>query len=483
MVLNQFSQFRDEIQSSQQLSTLYKIIIERNEGVDSWIKDIIVLVLKIKYIVWTMLKKLILENWKSFRYAELPLDPLTVLIGTNASGKSNVVEALEFLQRIANGENIETALAGDKTLPSIRGGVEWAARKGENKFSLKALVGDKENNYLYNIILGEGKGVYLQQESIETDKFKDHIHLKESVFVINPHGQSYSREPTLSNYRGCDLDKHLDEYLDILEIDLESDNVENKDEKQKLLDELKEKRNFGDNHLQKIINNVILPTMKNIHVLNPIPLTMRDYSRLSENIESDGSNIAGVLAALTDDKKAEVENTLSEYLKDLPEGDIKKVWAEKVGRFGYDAMLYCQEEWKPGEIIEIDARSMSDGTLRFLAILTALLTRPEGSQIVIEEIDNGLHPSRAALLVKILKEIGSKRNIDILLTTHNPALLDAFGSEIVPFVVVAHRDSETGESKLTLLEDIDNFPKLFASYSLGQMTTKGAIERSLSHGE
>ncbi|MFN9598827.1 MAG: AAA family ATPase, partial [Dolichospermum sp.] len=197
----------------------------------------------------------------------------------------------------------------------------------------------------------------------------------------------------------------------------------------------------------------------------------------------DGSNIAGVLAGLPDEKKTEIENTLSEYLKDLPEGDIKKVWAEKVGRLGTDAMLYCQEEWKPGEIIEIDARSMSDGTLRFLAILTALLTRPEGSQIVIEEIDNGLHPSRAALLVKILKEIGTKRNIDILLTTHNPALLDAFGPEIVPFVVVAHRDSETGESKLTLLEDIDNFPKLFASYSLGQMTTKGAIERSLSHGE
>ncbi|MFO5440511.1 MAG: AAA family ATPase, partial [Dolichospermum sp.] len=200
-------------------------------------------------------------------------------------------------------------------------------------------------------------------------------------------------------------------------------------------------------------------------------------------IESDGANIAGVLAGLPEEQKAKVESNLSYYIQDLPEGDIKKVWAEKVGRLGTDAMLYCQEECKPGEIIEIDARRMSDGTLRFLAILTALLTRPEGSQIVIEEIDNGLHPSRAALLVKILREIGSKRNIDILLTTHNPALLDAFGSEIVPFVVVAHRDSETGESKLTLLEDIDNFPKLFASYSLGQMTTKGAIERSLSHGE
>ncbi|MEI2579641.1 AAA family ATPase [Scytonema sp. PRP1] len=123
---------------------------------------------------------------------------------------------------------------------------------------------------------------------------------------------------------------------------------------------------------------------------------------------------------------------------------------------------------------------MSDGTLRFIAILTALLTRPEGSQLVIEEIDNGLHPSRAELLVRMLREIGEKRKIDILITTHNPTLLDALGSEIVPFVVVAHRDSETGESKLTLLEDIENLPKLMASGTLGKLTTKGAIERSLA---
>ena len=468
MVLNQFSQFRDEIQSIRQLSTLYKIIIERNEGVDSWIKDIIVLVLKIKYIVWTMLKKLILENWKSFRYAELPLDPLTVLIGTNASGKSNVVEALEFLQRIANGENIEAALAGDKTLPSIRGGVELAARKGENEFILKVLVGgeDDETDYLYSIIL-------TTKPSINN--------LNEIITIINEKNNKYypiefGLATEKLSLRSCLLNRSSTNGIRLDFIGIESFG-------RKLNDKNSYQMKIVIEQSLNIINKFILPTIQNVHILNPIPSTMRNYSRLSENIESDGSNIAGVLAALTDDKKTEVENTLSYYIKDLPEGDIKKVWAEKVGRLGTDAMLYCQEEWKSGEIIEIDARSMSDGTLRFLAILTALLTRPEGSQIVIEEIDNGLHPSRAALLVKILKEIGTKRNIDILLTTHNPALLDAFGSEIVPFVVVAHRDSETGESKLTLLEDIDNFSKLFASYSLGQMTTEGAIERSLSHGE
>nr|WP_235006723.1 AAA family ATPase [Calothrix rhizosoleniae] len=100
-----------------------------------------------------MLKQLILENWKSFHYAELPIDALTVLIGTNASGKSNVVEALDFLQRIARGEEIKTALTGNETLPSIRGGVEWAARKPENKFTLKVLIqGENENtDYLYII--------------------------------------------------------------------------------------------------------------------------------------------------------------------------------------------------------------------------------------------------------------------------------------------------------------------------------------------
>jgi predicted ATPase len=419
-----------------------------------------------------MLKKLILENWKSFRYAELPLDPLTVLIGTNASGKSNVVEALEFLKRIAQGENIEAALAGDKTLPSIRGGVEWAALKPENKFILNALVKGEDNStdYLYIIevqTLTENQIIeeYIQRHNLNED------------YSVSSLERFTIKKGDFSIKSGL---KELNNYFDFRDFALNFSYLKVAEDGDLLAGSDLYQRYFP---LKIKAINCVISTLKEILILNPIPSKMRDYSRLSDNLESDASNIAGVLAALPDEKKIEIESNISTYIKELPEGDIKKVWAEKVGRFGTDAMLYCQEEWKPGHITEIDAKNMSDGTLRFLAILTALLTRPEGSQIVIEEIDNGLHPSRAELLVKILREIGSKRNIDILLTTHNPALLDALGPEIVPFVVVAHRDSETGESKLTLLEDIDNFSKLFASYSLGNMTTKGAIERSLSHGE
>ena len=50
-----------------------------------------------------MIKQITFENWKSFGQAKLNIDPLTVLIGTNASGKSNAVDGLEFLRRNALG--------------------------------------------------------------------------------------------------------------------------------------------------------------------------------------------------------------------------------------------------------------------------------------------------------------------------------------------------------------------------------------------
>ena len=125
---------------------------------------------------------------------------------------------------------------------------------------------------------------------------------------------------------------------------------------------------------------------------------------------------------------------------------------------------------------------MSDGTLRFLGILTALLTRPKGSLLVIEEVDNGLHPSRSQLLLSMLGEVGGDRSVDVMVTTHNPALLDAMGTEMVPFITVAHRETLGGGTELTLLEDIASLPKLLAQGPVGRLSSRGLIEKAL-HGE
>ncbi|MBD1927402.1 ATP-binding protein [Trichocoleus sp. FACHB-90] len=410
-----------------------------------------------------MLKQISFENWKSYRSAVLPIDPLTVLIGTNASGKSNALDALEFLTRTVRGKEIQAALSGDAMLPSIRGGIEWAAFKPENYFRLSVLVQGEDGkiDYLYSIMVRTVQRLQLWSESLISLHHHNEQEKAEKIYL-------FQTEELLADKPGIFVQfyrKQGEIYKDFRR----SNSI------------LSQLNNFLLLPQETVEGaRIVSQVLQNIFILNPIPFLMRDYSPLSDSLESDASNIAGVLAALPDKHKAEVESTLSTYVKHLPERDIQRVWAEPVGRFKTDAMLYCEELWKPGETTEIDARGMSDGTLRFLAILTALLTRPEGSQLVIEEVDNGLHPSRAGLLLKMLREIGAKRKIDILVTTHNPALLDALGPEMVPFLVVAHRDTETGESKLTLLEDIENLPKLMASGPLGKLATKGAIERSLS---
>ena len=60
----------------------------------------------------------------------------------------------------------------------------------------------------------------------------------------------------------------------------------------------------------------------------------------------------------------------------------------------------------------------------FIAIVVALLTVAPHSLLLIEEVDNGLHPSRAKELVDMLKDLSRQRQVDVLCTTHNPVLLD-----------------------------------------------------------
>lgn len=57
-----------------------------------------------------MLKAIILENFKSFRQGRMPLAPLTVLIGANASGKSNAIEGMRLISWLAQGQRLPIGL-------------------------------------------------------------------------------------------------------------------------------------------------------------------------------------------------------------------------------------------------------------------------------------------------------------------------------------------------------------------------------------
>jgi predicted ATPase len=409
-----------------------------------------------------------LVNWKSYERSKLYIDQLSILIGTNAGGKSNALDALVFLNRSSSGSLLTTALQGDGVQNPIRGGLDWAARHPHDEFSIGATIRDDNfTDYDYEITcsLIDNKCEVIS-EQLTRIKYRQ---------KRNGSRGAKSGEIKLFRTDPCSPDHpHIVARL--------------YNEKQGTPRQLSRSvaiifQLMGQKNRSEIQNGVdsVISSLRSIFILDPIPSHMRVFSPLSDRLEPDAGNIAGVIAAFGETTKNDFEESINKYIRKLPEKEIKRVYAERVGKFKTDAMLYCEENWvdHSGNIPTVDARGMSDGTLRFLAILTALLTRPEGSLLVVEEVDNGLHPSRSHLLLNMLLEIGTARKVDVLVTTHNPALLDAMGTKMVPFITVVHRNPESGTSQLTLLEDIRLLPKMLSIGSIGKLSSRGVIEKVL----
>lgn len=406
-----------------------------------------------------MIQKLILNNWKSFESACLNIDPLTFVIGTNASGKSNILDAFLFLFRIANGQQIRAAINGETGIPPLRGGLDWIFRTGQSECQVGVVVDTDRKDILYKYQITLRKttdlnGCEIVSEQLTLVSQTPRISDKQFFYGGRENsGDAMIPVHFLTGKRGSPRRIDMNRAYSVL------GQIENLNVTKEVKDATK----------------VVSENLKRIFILDPIPNHMRVYSQLSETLSTDAANIAGVLAALSPDRKEEVERELTKYIRPLPEKGINKIWAETVGRFGTDAMLYSEEGWTSQVMTTIDARGMSDGTLRFISVVTALLTGKEKSLLIIEEIDNGLHPSRAKELVNVLKALGQSRQIDILCTTHNPALIDALGNSMIPFISYVKRNSETGVSEIELLEEKANLAKLMAGGSVGDLMVQGKI--------
>jgi predicted ATPase len=130
---------------------------------------------------------------------------------------------------------------------------------------------------------------------------------------------------------------------------------------------------------------------------------------------------------------------------------------------------------------KFDATLLSDGTLRVLSIAAAILSAPKGTLVVIEEIDNDVHPSRAKILLKNISSAAQQRGLNVLISSHNPALLDAVPDESVPNVVFCYRDIIYGSSTLIRLRDAPDYPGLIAQGTVGHLMTGGLIERFIKN--
>lgn len=413
-----------------------------------------------------MLKTLTLENFKSYRHARLPLAPLTVLIGANASGKSNAIEAMRLLSWLAQGQRLSsiqyTMQNGDRVL---RGTVaDLALERGES-FGLGAETTNREWNKLAMSLTHRADGLHITAESLTHDGAVVPLYVLDQP----AHDPGNDAGVAYNNFSKGRNKPHV-----------------TCSDQAAIFTQLTSPATFDAAH--KTSRERIPPVVRQLEqwlsamlFLDPVPARMRDYSFPSDRVlQGDGRNLSAVLFGLwgtnQDDPSAHAANRrdILGFIRSLPEQDIADLSFLEEPRGGVMVQL---TETFGGRTRAYDASLLSDGTLRVLSVAAAMLSAAQGSLVVIEEIDNGVHPSRARRLLSGIRDIAERRNLRVLLSTHNPALLDALPDSALPDVLFCYRDPQDGCSRIVRLQDVPDYPELIAQDSLGGLVTSGALER------
>ena len=414
-----------------------------------------------------MLATFTFSDFKSFREALLPLGPLTVLIGANAAGKSNAIEALRLLSWLAQGQKLSSIqYAVNSADRVVRGRIEDLCRRGKSQFGLGCVTDDRTSNRLVmEIGIREGE-LHIVAERVDEINAKVPLYNMDqpSKGLSTDAGVAYNNFATGPNKPQITVSDQMAVFAQL---------------------ESAVSFKAGHRKAQELIPAVAKryqTLLSQILFLDPVPARMREYSFTNDKrLLGDGTNLSSVLHRLWGaEGQAQAEPFVTQraailaFIQSLPEQDIAGL-SFLDGPRG-EVMVQLQETFG-GIPTSYDASLLSDGTLRVLAIAAAMLSAQEGSLVVIEEIDNGVHPSRAHHLLDSIRSIAERRQLRVLLSTHNPAMLDALPDVAIPDVVFCYRDAESGSSKLVRMHEIPDVPELLIQGSLGHLMTSGALER------
>jgi predicted ATPase len=406
-------------------------------------------------------------NFKNFASAELNLfAPVTVLIGKNGAGKTNAIEAVELLANLAHGRPLyEVADVGrGGGVCEVRGGLIGCPRLGESRFTLRfsgsIKYGDGPQSFNYGLTVEVSPEPRVFAEVLSIDD--RHIFQAESQkggrgSLLRVAYDNFARGGNKPSVQLSPERSVLSRYGAMVES----------------TDPSRQDRYAN----ARLAVGGIMRYLRSSFVFDPSPRAMRSYERIGQSVLArDGGNLSSVLYSLHtggEKEKATLARLLS-VIKQLPEEPYKE--------FGF--AVTSQGDVLFGMLLEaspqlMDARVLSDGTLRSLAVLTALETVPERSRVVVEEFDNGVHPTRVGLLANALWESGKRRQLNILVTTHNPATLDSFTAEQLQSVVLSVVESKGKDAKLLRLMSLPDVDLLLETGSLGDLITRRILEKHL----
>lgn len=411
-----------------------------------------------------------LPAFKSLKDAVIPLGPLTLLVGRNGSGKSNVLDALAVLAALSGGADLRDSLDGGRDGPVVRGGSEGCAPLGEQTFSIGCSTSIDGRSYHLDLEVAVSPTVQVRSERLWTGR---------------------TSGPRRGEPR--DLLKSDPPQVDSGDIVARWDNGKRGPNPPlvfratQLLTSQVAARVPATSQAGREVHRIaaeMLESLASVFILDPVPHQMREYVPEKDfRLRRTADNLSAALARLL--KGEGTRTTLLEMTRALSEAQVSEL-STVTSQLG-DVMVTIKEQLG-GEVQPMPARLMSDGTLRFLAIAAALLDSPtaaaptpddfpESRVLVVEELENGLHPSQAALLLDRLKSAAYATRVRTVATTHSPAILDALAGEDHYNVVVCSRRHD-GWSRATRLTDFPDYFEVIGRGPLGAAAVRDQLRPS-----
>ena len=375
-----------------------------------------------------MIKTIEIEGFKSLERVRLELGGFNLFIGANASGKSNFFDALRVLQGIGYGFTVDEIFNGkpkgavSEVWEGIRGGSKRAAFVGRKKQPAQAIrvalriERDGLPRLEYSIEISPSEGVILGEILRAEDR---------EIFDTGACSEGIDRTTT-ALWGPADL----------------SDG--------------------------KITRGCAL-ALGETQWVSPQPVVLRQYSQAQAArwLGEHGENFAALVKSILIDDK--LRTAYLSWLRQITPMELDDV---TILDGALAEPLFALRE---GDEI-LPAPILSDGTLRFAAITAAFFQPDMPGIITIEEIENGIHPSRLRLLLELLKSQTRGSGPQVFATTHSPVVLAWLDEEDYKTTFLCRRDEETGASIITPLSEIPHLIELVRKQPIGELFTEGWLE-------
>ena len=416
-----------------------------------------------------MISSLRLKNFKNFADESIRFGPFTVIVGANATGKSNIPDALRFLHGIGRNYTLaeivggKIGTGGQQEWEPIRGGASEIIRFGCKSFELELQVQVDKDTMKYFIEVGMDASnpsrLRVIRESLWiSDLMIYNTHIDgDSIHNQDRYTQLCIRSPKEEgqNQYGSKIAFSRNKAV-------ASQIYESK------------QRNILQTYRSPVL--LLLESLQRIRFFGLVPTQMRKPAPLGMTMLGDhGENLPTVLMNVC--KNERDRSFIAEWICELTPMDVKDF------EFLKDLRGLIHLTLRDGDNRRVSADSASDGTLRFLSMLAILFGQSANFTYLFEEINNGIHPSKIQLFLNLIQEQTRSRSTQVITTTYSSESLSMLNDDSFENASIVARVGESSNAIIRPLSELHRIRHLRASQGLGRLLTSGWMEDALTFTE